>query len=165
MSEIWIRNLISPDASEQTLVSPHPLISQLRTTVPQPHHFFLPRTPFSTLSSPPTNHNQVPFLSRSTSSASSAVFQNYRPASAQILSISPSDTMAEWSKAVDLSSAWISTTEMCVGSNPTRVILLFFAAFNTFLAIFLALGAGSEGAMGWCGEERAGCGVKGNNKL
>lgn len=37
--------------------------------------------------------------------------------------------MAEWSKAVDLSPAQISTTEMCVGSNPTRVILHFFATF------------------------------------
>ena len=36
------------------------------------------------------------------------------------------DTMAEWSKAVDLSLAKISTTEMCVGSNPTRVNLLLF---------------------------------------
>jgi hypothetical protein len=42
------------------------------------------------------------------------------------LSISPSDTMAEWSKAVDLSAAWISTTEMCVGSNPTRVSIPVF---------------------------------------
>jgi hypothetical protein len=45
------------------------------------------------------------------------------------LSISPSDTMAEWSKAVDLSAAWISTTEMCVGSNPTRVNISGFAFF------------------------------------
>lgn len=30
--------------------------------------------------------------------------------------------MAEWSKAVDLSFPYFSTTEMCVGSNPTRVM-------------------------------------------
>jgi hypothetical protein len=37
--------------------------------------------------------------------------------------------MAEWSKAVDLSAAWISTTEMCVGSNPTRVKSTCFCFF------------------------------------
>jgi hypothetical protein len=60
----------------------------------------------------------------------------------KFLSISPSDTMAEWSKAVDLSAAWISTTEMCVGSNPTRVkstCFCFYVLHFTFLAFFLLL--------------------------
>ena len=50
----------------------------------------------------------------------------------KICPVSPSDTMAEWSKAVDLSPAWISTTEMCVGSNPTRVKLLAFLFLHPF---------------------------------
>jgi hypothetical protein len=58
-----------------------------------------------------------------------SVSWEYMSAISNFLSISPSDTMAEWSKAVDLSPAWISTTEMCVGSNPTRVILLNLCSF------------------------------------
>lgn len=51
------------------------------------------------------------------------------------LSNSPTrDTMAEWSKAVVLSFlSWITTTEMCVGSNPTRVNELFLL-FDSFFA-------------------------------
>ena len=59
--------------------------------------------------------------------ATQCVWQ-YKCFISKICPVSPSDTMAEWSKAVDLSPAWISTTEMCVGSNPTRVklLVLFF---------------------------------------
>jgi hypothetical protein len=63
--------------------------------------------------------------------------------------------MAEWSKAVDLSPAWISTTEMCVGSNPTRVRILFlpFCFFFCDLedgawSIFL-VGVGDVGGWRW----------------
>jgi hypothetical protein len=59
--------------------------------------------------------------------------------------------MAEWSKAVDLSPAWISTTEMCVGSNPTRVRVLFLP----FCFFFLPFGRRCvEYLFGWGG----GCG-------
>jgi hypothetical protein len=49
--------------------------------------------------------------------------------------------MAEWSKAVDLSAAWISTTEMCVGSNPTRVKSTCFCFLSTSFHLFGVLSA------------------------